>query len=63
MQLFFSDQVYIWSVSTLIHVKVTTIQINSKLQMKEKYLGKVEFGEGLYFIFLSTQKKMDRKDY
>ena len=45
---------------------VTKIQINSKLQMKEKYLGKVEwieFGEGLYFIFLSTQKKIDRKEY
>ena len=40
---------------------VTKIQINSKLQMKEKYLGKVEFGEGLYFIFPSTQKKDGQK--
>ena len=50
MQLFFADQAYIWSVSTLIHVHI----------MVTKRKGKVEFGEGLYFIFLSTQKK-DRK--
>ena len=45
----------------LIHVLwLQQYRLIRKLQMKEKYLGKVEFGQGIYFIFLSTQKK-DRK--